>query len=340
MEVNPAPASVVVAVRDSSEVGAARRAAVSAADALGFAETETGRVALVATELATNLVRHGGGGELLVRQVPEIGVVELVAIDRGPGMASIERALRDGYSTGGTQGTGLGAVRRLADDWDLFSAPGAGTAVMARVGGRGIRGPTADGDLRVAGVSLPAPGETACGDAWAWRLGAGRWMLLVADGLGHGKLAAVAATEAVHVFEAHPNASVTELLHLAHGALRPTRGAAVAIAEVVPSQGTLSFAGIGNIAGVILTAGTTRSLVSQPGIVGHECRRVQAFSYRWSEESVLVMHSDGLQSRWTLDRYPALAARDPALLAAVLYRDYARGRDDVTVVCAREGRAA
>ena len=70
--------------------------------------------------------------------------------------------------------------------------------------------------------------------------------------------------------------------------------------------------------------------------MGHECRKIQTFSYPWSKGSVLVLYSDGLQTRWTLDRYPALRGRDPALLAAVLYRDFARGRDDVTVVVGRE----
>jgi hypothetical protein len=122
--------------------------------------------------------------------------------------------------------------------------------------------------------------------------------------------------------------------------MRHTRGAAVAIAEVRPAEGELTFTGVGNIGGTLLDPEATRGLVSHAGIVGHECRKIQTFSYPWSKGSVLVLYSDGLQTRWTLDRYPALRLRDPALLAAVLYRDFARGRDDVTVVAAREAGAA
>jgi hypothetical protein len=121
--------------------------------------------------------------------------------------------------------------------------------------------------------------------------------------------------------------------------MRPTRGAAVAIAEVRPAQGELSFTGVGNIGGTLLTANPPRSLVSLPGIVGHECRKIQTFTCPWPKGASLVLYSDGLQTRWSLDRYPVLRSRDPALLAAVLYRDFARGRDDVTVVASREVEA-
>lgn len=325
--------SVALAVHDSSQVGAARRAAVTLAERLGCTPTVGGNVALVVTELATNLVRHGGGGELLIRPMGEGGGLEIVALDRGPGIANVEEALRDGFSTGGSNGTGLGAVRRIADCCDIFSAPGAGTAVLARIGPgprpRG-RGPV------VSGVSVPMAGEEVCGDAWAWAAESGRWSVLVADGLGHGPAAALAASEAVRVFRERPMAPAEDLLGLTHAALRPTRGAAIGLAQVRPADGEIIFTGVGNIGGVVMTAGASRNLVSHAGIVGHECRKIQSFSYPWSEGSVLVLYSDGLQTRWTLDRYPALAARDPALLAAVLYRDFSRGRDDVTVVAARE----
>ncbi|MEP6687698.1 MAG: SpoIIE family protein phosphatase [Gemmatimonadales bacterium] len=329
--------SLALTVTDASQVGAARRAVVTLAERLGCSETIGGKVALVVTELATNLVRHAGGGELLVRAMagPTIGL-EIVAVDSGPGMASVEQAFRDGYSTGGTNGTGLGAVRRMADGCDIFSAPGAGTAVLARIElDARVRRPGPS----VSGVSVAQAGEEVCGDGWAWSAAGDHWSVLVADGLGHGPAAALASAEALRVFREHPGIAPAELLGLAHSALRPTRGAAIGLAEIWPGRRELTYTGIGNIGGAILTAGSLRSLVSHAGIVGHECRKIQSFSYPWSEASVLVLYSDGLQSRWTLDRYPALAARDPALLAAVLYRDFSRRRDDVTVVVGREAAA-
>jgi anti-sigma regulatory factor (Ser/Thr protein kinase) len=328
--------SLALPVHDASGVGAARRAAVTLAGRIGCSESEGGKVALVATELATNLVRHGGGGELLLRPLAATTGIEMVAIDRGPGMASVEEALRDGYSTGGSRGAGLGAVRRIADRYDIFSAPGAGTAVLARLC---LDGPPRPMSPLVAGVSVPKSGETVCGDAWAWAATGDRWSLFVVDGLGHGPAAAEAASEAVRIYRDYPSAAPAEVLAAAHAALRPTRGAAIGLAEVRSSRGELTFTGVGNIGGAVLAGGTIQSLVSRPGIVGHECRKIQTFSYPWSEVSVLVLYSDGLQTRWTLDRYPSLASRDPALVAAVLYRDFARGRDDVTVVAGRGGAA-
>jgi anti-sigma regulatory factor (Ser/Thr protein kinase) len=326
--------NVVLAVHDPSQVGTARRAAVVEAERLGAGESDTGKVALIVTELATNLARHGGGGELLLRSLTEPVVgLEIVAIDRGPGMTDVEHALRDGYSTGGTIGVGLGAVPRIADRCEIFSLDGAGTVVLARVrlapGGR-------PSEVAIAGVSVPRHGESVCGDAWAWAGNGQGWSVLVADGLGHGPDAAVAAAEAVRIFRGHTAEPAADIMAAAHAAMRHTRGAAVGIAEVRPARGELTFTGVGNVGGALLTANRSRSLVSHAGIVGHECRKIQTFSYPWSKGSVLVLHSDGLQTRWTLDRYPALRLRDPALLAAVLYRDFARGRDDVTVVAGRE----
>jgi anti-sigma regulatory factor (Ser/Thr protein kinase) len=330
--------SLSLPVQDPSQVGTARRAAVAFAERLGGSEAQGANVALVVTELATNLVRHGGGGELLVRSLASTtGAIEIVAIDRGPGMASVEAALRDGYSTGGTSGHGLGAVRRIAEHCEIFSAPGAGTAVVARLGPQGNgRATTA----AVSGVSVAKHGEPVCGDAWDWVPQADGWSVLVADGLGHGIDAALAATEAVRIYRERAATPAADIVSAAHAALRPTRGAAVAIAEVRPAAGEVTFTGVGNIGGTILAGGEARSLVSHAGIVGHECRKIQTFSYPWTEGAVIVLFSDGLQSRWTLDRYPGLRTSDPALLAAVLYRDFARGRDDVTVVAGRPGRVA
>ncbi len=332
----PCP-TLLLRVQDASEVGTARRNAVAATERLGFSEERRGQLALIVTELATNLVRHGQGGEMLVRILPEPDPgVEIVAVDSGPGMGDVARALGDGYSTGGTRGAGLGAVARIADACELFSTPGAGTAAVARLF---LRPGARPGGPRVAGLSLPIPGEEVCGDAWSWRPEPDGWTAMVVDGLGHGAAAADAAVAAIASFEASNGASPTEILQRAHGALRHTRGAAVGVAHVSTATRTLTFAGVGNVGGSVLAGGAGRNVISHPGIVGQEMRKVQEFQYPWPAGAVLVLHSDGLQSRWSLERYPSLAGRDPALLAAVLRRDFARPRDDVTVVAGREGDA-
>jgi hypothetical protein len=180
------------------------------------------------------------------------------------------------------------------------------------------------------------PGEEVCGDAWAIQADAGRCLLLVADGLGHGPQAAEASQTAVRIFRDNSRLGPSELLQELHRALRSTRGAAVAIAEVDTEAEAVRYAGVGNIAGTILAPGVDRSVISHNGTVGHQARHFHEFTYPFPAGATLVMNSDGLMTRWSLDPYPGLAVRDPALIAGFLYRDFRRGKDDVTVLVARQ----
>lgn len=321
-----------VPVEDASQVGEVRRAALAIAERAGMDEPSRGRVGIAATELASNLARHARDGAVLLRPLGEARRgVELLAVDRGPGM-DVARALVDGYSTGGTAGEGLGAVRRLADEFDAWSRPEAGTVLLARLADPRDAAP--EGAL-AAGVCVAAPGEVQSGDAWALCRRGERLRLLVVDGLGHGPIAAEAAAEAVRIFQAYPDAAPADLITRLHDALRATRGAAAAVAEIVPSASAVQFAGVGNIGAALVGREGSRSFMSHNGIVGHQLRKVQEMTYPWSPDAVLVMTSDGLRSQWRLDEYPGLAARHPATIAGVLFRDFLRGRDDATVVVVR-----
>jgi anti-sigma regulatory factor (Ser/Thr protein kinase) len=329
-------------VTEVSQVGEARRAAAALAGRLGFDETEGGKVALVVTEASTNLVKHAARGEMLLRPLERggLGGLEVLALDRGPGMADPERCLRDGFSTAGTPGTGLGAIARLAGFFEIHSLPQVGTALLARLWARpqpAVQGP---GGLEVGAVSLPKAGEEACGDGWAVESYGERTLALVADGLGHGLMAAEAARGAVRVFRKNARLAPAEVVQAVHAALRSTRGAAVAVAELRLNDRELRFVGVGNIAGTVYAGGASRSTVSHNGTAGHELRKVQEFVYPFPPGALLVMHSDGLATHWRLDRYAGLAGQHPGLVAGVLYRDFQRGRDDVTVVAVREGRGA
>lgn len=324
-----------VVVREQSQVAEARRRAAAAAAASGFGETATGRVALVATELATNLVKHGQGGRLLVDAAD--GQVSLLALDTGAGIADIARSLADGYSTAGTAGNGLGALRRLADPFELVSWPGRGTVVLARIADResapDASAPRAPRD-RLAGVVVAMPGETACGDAFSWHEDGQSHTVFVVDGLGHGIDAARAANEAVAHFQRSRTQALADIVQGVHGAIRHTRGAAVGVARIHWASGIVAFAGVGNIAATFVPrapGGAMRRMVSHNGIVGHNARKIQAFEYPCGD-GLLVMHSDGIATSWNLPGYPGLLQAHPQLVAAVLYRDHARGRDDATVV--------
>lgn len=326
-----------IEVAESSQIAEARRAAVLQAQALGFGEGDAGRVAIVATELVTNLVKHGGGGVLLIGSFDdETGSgVECLALDRGAGMEDVGASMLDGHSTSGSPGTGLGAVSRGATVMEVYSRPGLGTAILARVT-RGVRPP---GDPAVAAygaVAVPMVGEHVSGDAWCYGNWPGGWTAMMADGLGHGPNAAEAAHAAVRCFSGKAQTPPADMLAEMHAALRPTRGAAVSIAQVDPVAGQVTFAGIGNVAGALFGLdGAVRRMVSNNGTVGHIAKHMREFVYPIAQATLLVLASDGLLTNWRLDGYPGLLRSHPTLIAGVLYRDFSRGRDDVSILACR-----
>jgi anti-sigma regulatory factor (Ser/Thr protein kinase) len=326
---------IALAVQDPSQVSETRLRATELASRQGFSESDSGRVALVATELATNILKHGKGGEVLVGSYgegPESGI-ELIALDKGPGMSDVAASMADGHSTAGTAGKGLGAVMRQSHFVDIASWSGNGTAILARL--RPGQPPESSGDTsRIGAVSVPMRGQDVCGDSWSFSVRPEETTLLVADGLGHGPDAAEAAVEAVRLFHRYNGHRPAMLLEYIHGGLRATRGAAVSVARFRPASGKLFYSGVGNIAGVIAVSGALRRMVSMPGTAGHNARKIQAFEYPFTT-GLVILHSDGIASSWTLDRYPNLAARHPTLIAAILYRDLTRHRDDATVLVAK-----
>jgi anti-sigma regulatory factor (Ser/Thr protein kinase) len=300
-------------------------------------EPTVGSLALVVTELATNLVKHAKSGELLIRRFgsERTDGVEVLSLDKGPGMANVARSMGDGYSTAGSPGMGLGAVRRAAGAFDVYSQAGKGTAVVARIFAH-RRGPSST-QHSVGVVRQAKAGEAVCGDNWIARWFADGWVCAVADGLGHGLIASDAASAIIDAVRRAPaRLSPVELLEAAHQAAKPTRGAAFGVAVLDKAAGVVRFAGIGNIAAVIVTGKGRHHLVSHNGIVGQEYRKAGEFMHPWQAQSVLVMHSDGVGTHWDLERYPGLIARDPSLIAGVLYRDFTRGRDDATVVVLKD----
>ena len=322
-------------IDDPSQAAEARRTARVLAAGAGFDEASKERVSIVVTEAGTNVLKHARGGQLLLRLL-SAGDIEMLALDSGPGIADVEACLRDGYSTTGTCGTGLGAIARLSYYCDVYSKPGHGTALLARVApstnghrsGRYATGPDALGVIQVA-----KHGEEMCGDQWGIETSGVHTSMLLADGLGHGPDAAKASNAAIAVLERHPDLSPRDLIETVHLALRPTRGAAVAAARLDSERRIITFAGLGNIsAKVVPPAEAERHMVSVNGTAGVEARTIREFTYPWPEGSLVILHSDGIGTHWGLHNYPGLQVRHPSLIAGVIYRDHARQNDDATIV--------
>jgi len=321
-----------IPVDDSSRVAEVRRVAMTFAREEGMDPASIASAELVATEMATNLWKHAKGGEIHVARVsiPGSPGVDLLSVDRGPGIASIEECLRDGYSRTGTSGTGLGAIRRTARVFDAYSEMGKGTVVLARIGG----GPQAG--MVMGCACRPVSGEDVSGDSWATRQEGEFSLFIVADGLGHGLQAAEASAEAISAFRTSKDVDPTQLVQRVHRALRGTRGAAVAVASLDRTKWVVRYAGIGNIAGSVVGPEKTQFMISHNGTAGHEATHFQEFLYPFPETSLLVMHSDGLSANWNLAAYPGLRLRHPAVIAGTLYRDVGRTRDDACVVVAKD----
>jgi anti-sigma regulatory factor (Ser/Thr protein kinase) len=325
-----------IEITDLSGVGEARRAGLRLAASLGMDEVKSGELGILITEAARNAVLHGGGGQIVICPIPNgpgSTRIDVLALDKGPGIKDLGRALEDGFSTSGTPGTGLGAMRRMAGVFDIFSNA-QGTAVLIQLTQKepssAIRS-----KVEISGLAVPLSGERFCGDQVAWEQTPERTMIVAVDGLGHGVDAAEAANEAIRIFHAHAQESPGALLRRIHDALKKTRGAAAAIAELRPLSGLLTYAGVGNISGNVVSSVMGRSLVSHNGTLGHIVTRIQEFKVDWPRDGILIMHSDGLQTRWDLSSYPGLTARNPAVIAGVLFRDFRRQRDDSSVVVAR-----
>ena len=319
---------IVIDISDSSAVGEIRRAAAIIAERVHLDSDAGSRAALVVTEMATNVIKHATRGLFLVGVDDHRGdTLEVLALDAGPGIGDVSQALSDGHSTTGTPGTGLGAARRHANFFQLFSRKQHGTAILARF----ASGDTTLTAASIGAVSIPVRGETINGDGWATIANDEKRVLMVVDGLGHGPQAAEAAAAACSSFRSVRDRPAATLKIL-HDALRGTRGAAVAVAELDADGGVMRYSGIGNISATIIDASARRSAVSLHGIVGHQMREAREFTYRWSQKSTLIMHSDGLATRWDLDAYPGLLGRDAVLVAAVLWKDHRRPNDDSTVV--------
>ncbi|MES2595940.1 MAG: SpoIIE family protein phosphatase [Verrucomicrobiota bacterium] len=331
------PDTLHLPVRERSQAGEARRLAMAWASQNGCTPDQQAKVALVISELANNLALHTtDGGTLLLRMLEDSGpqAVEILSLDQGPGSANFGACMKDGFSTAGTAGTGLGAVHRASDFFEAYSQQGIGTAILSQLC---PNKPTQVKRHQFGLANVPIKGEHVCGDASGYSdLGGGRFRFITADGLGHGPLAADASQAALATFRGHAADDMASLMEKIHTALRPTRGAAAAIAEVDSNTGRVTYIGVGNIASSLVRPdGGTSHMVSLNGTVGVVLPRLQQFSYPWSADSLLIMTSDGVKNHWRLDKYAGLMNRHPSLIAGVLFRDHSRKTDDTTAAVFR-----
>ncbi|HEY6186096.1 MAG TPA: ATP-binding protein [Pyrinomonadaceae bacterium] len=343
-----------IEIGHEAQVGTARRAVHDYASELGFNETALAEIDIVVQEIGTNAVAYSTGGGWLHFTVT-LGAdpgLELFYWDTGPGIYNMDRAIRDGVSTSGSLGAGLGAIRRLMDDFEIYSTlpmtgrltlsqkrrTSHGTALLAR---KWLRQDVEDWtpgreEAKRFGVwSRPHPQEEVNGDAYYIARRGERELLAVIDGLGHGQGAKEAADVACDTLDDWMGERPDELLAAAHDALRATRGAVMGIVVIDHQSEVFQYAGVGNIAVRVFGTQERISLVSTNGTLGLRLGSIRLWTHPWAEGATLFMASDGLSEAWDIQSYPGLLKRSPQLMAGILMRDYGREADDATVLVAK-----
>jgi anti-sigma regulatory factor (Ser/Thr protein kinase) len=341
-------------IKEEAHVGAARRAVQRYASRLGFGEEALAELAIVVQEIGTNAVRYATLGGCLNWTTTLTGTrlgLELFYCDKGPGIYDLDAAFRDGVSTGGSLGTGFGAMRRLLDEFDAYSivkgttrrlvAPQRrtthGTAMLGRKwpGGRPDEAARSRAQGRVGVWSRPRPGEEVNGDAYFISELGDETLLAVVDGLGHGRGARDASSAALSALEGWEGEPLDEVVLSVHDALRTTRGAVMGAVIINRSRGTFTYAGVGNVEVRVLGSPEPARPVPANGTLGARLTQVRVWPHRWVEGSTLVLASDGVSATWDPDSYPGILGRSPQILAGVLMRDFGRHSDDATVLVYR-----
>jgi anti-sigma regulatory factor (Ser/Thr protein kinase)/serine/threonine protein phosphatase PrpC len=341
-----------VEIRDEAQVGTARRAVHNYASGLEFSEMELAEIDIVVQEIGTNAARYASGGGWLhftttpgAEEDDEDGL-ELFYWDMGPGIYNMDRAIRDGVSTSGSMGAGFGAIRRLMDEFDVYSTipltgrlaaqrrTSHGTVLLARKWtSKGKQSAEALALAKQIGVwSRPHPGEDVNGDAYFMRRRGGRTLFAVIDGLGHGRGAKEAASVAVETLDEWAGEPLDDCMTAVHNALRATRGAVMGAAIIDFENERFHYASVGNIAARVFGTPEHVSLISTNGMLGGRLGKLRVWTHQWAAGATLVMASDGVSESWDINSYPGLLNRSPQLLAGILMRDYARKADDATVL--------
>jgi len=299
-----------------------------------FDEQKVGKIDIVVSELTSNLSKYAKGGDILVGIGEDLygTYLEVICVDNGPGIADLNRVLLDGYSSTSTLGHGLGSVKRLSDTFDIFSMKDFGTIVLSRIY-RTEPPHFKRKRLDCYGINIPKTGEKLSGDGYCFVEQKDGFRLLVADGLGHGPDAHHAVKKAAEAFMACEDESPTEMIRFIHSAIRKTRGIVGTIIRYESAARQWKVAGVGNIAVKWLSPTNTRNHIAYNGIIGYNIPGSMNDQLISQEEfPQFVACSDGIRSRWDFARFPTILQHHGTIIATALYKEFARGTDDSSVI--------
>ncbi|HVG19714.1 MAG TPA: ATP-binding protein [Blastocatellia bacterium] len=340
-----------VAITEETHIGTAKRGIRRCANEAGFTERQLAEIEIAVKEMGSNAVKFGQGtGQIFFARMDaelEPAGLEIIYVDRGPGIQDVSMAVEDGFTTTGTLGAGLGAIKRMADEFHIFSNVKSQTRRLSAYGRtthgtaivfRKYVGSAREVKHRKAlwgAMTRPSTGFEENGDAYMVKRVGDRLLLAMIDGLGHGLGALQAANEAVAAIEEFGSQPLESIIRSTHEALRPTRGAVLGLASVDCAAGVIEYAGIGNTDLRVLGGRSPIRFISLNGTLGSRLDRVKVFKEQLPKVATVIMSTDGISERWDLDSYPGLLGLHPQLLCAVVMRDYSRPNDDATILCGR-----
>ncbi|MCW4469404.1 SpoIIE family protein phosphatase [Flavobacterium sp. MFBS3-15] len=324
-------------IDDRSYVSYIKREIHNLVTGIGFSPKKVGEVDIVISELTSNLIKFADEGELLYRLGNDDGgdFLEVFCLDNGKGIKDLSKMLLDGMSSSDTLGQGLGAIKRLSHSSSIYTLPGWGTVMHSRIyiDDTVERRQTT---VETGVVQVCCPGETVCGDGFSTKKIGNGMQFLMGDGLGHGINAHEAALAAIKAFKSCREVSPTAVIRHIHENVKKTRGLVATVAYLDYTAKKWHMCGVGNISTVLFTGLYGKTHTPYNGIVGMNIPRTLTDTVLDLEKyQTLIMHSDGLRSRWNLANLPGILKHDPNVIAAALYKDNARFNDDMSVLAAK-----
>lgn len=319
---------------DRSYYAIIKKDAHSMAVSAGFDSKRIAEMDIVIAEMTSNLYKYANDGELLIGHFhnQQEEYLEIICIDNGPGVSEPGRMLSDGFSTTNTLGHGLGSIKRLSDNFDIYSQKGWGTIVLSRIYKESPKRKDRKA-ITLNAVVIAKPGEAVSGDGCYLKNSDNLLKFIVADGLGHGHEANLAVNEAINSFKICPYDSPCDIIRYLHQDVRKTRGLVATIGVIDIEKSLIKIAGVGNISARLSGPVSSKAHLAYNGIIGHNIPNTmndQLLSF--SEFNQLILCSDGMRSRWDLSKIMGINRCDPSIQAAAIYKDFGRQTDDMSAV--------
>ena len=332
--------TIIIHISEKHHVGIARRRISQFAKEFGFLDTQLSEISIVVSELAENAINHGViEGKITCSSFEEAikKGIQIVYEDKGPGIATIDIIIEDGYSTSGSLGIGLGAISRLMSEFKISSNASKTQPRTTIVTKKYL--PLKEDSTEILhketlfGVfSRSKLDELYNGDSYFLKHFNGKTIAAIIDGLGHGKDAFKAATEAYLYFFENYNKPLEKIVNELHERLRKTRGAVISIALIDDIKGELEYVGIGNVSTRVFNSPTPIGPHNYNGILGHRISYFKVLKYPWVKGTVIIMTSDGIGENYDPEKYPGLLKQHPIKIASTILKEHGRDYDDATII--------